>query len=277
MVEEWRVMGLDINDAYTNMAIDEAICRLRSQGSSPNTLRLYRWKPSAVSIGYFQILEQEVDVGACKNLGIDIVRRMTGGGAVYHSYEGELTYSVIVNQDNPQIPRDILQSYEIICSGIVMALNDLGIKSDFRPINDIDVNGKKISGNAQTRRGNVVLQHGTILIDTDIKTMFTVLKVSKEKISDKLIKSVEERVTTIRREIGKRISFNDVAEALKKSFPKVLDMTLVETGLSKEEKDLASKLKQEKYCTQEWIYHRPSSWNEVYSHPNSNPETHKSF
>lgn len=263
MVEEWRVMGLDVNDAYMNMAIDEAICRLRSQGKSPNTIRLYRWKPSAVSIGYFQILEQEVDVDACKRLGVDIIRRITGGGAVYHSYEGEVTYSVIVNQDHPKIPHDILRSYEVICSGITLAMKDLGISAEFKPINDIDVNGKKISGNAQTRRWNVVLQHGTILLDTDIKTMFTVLKISKEKMSDKLIKSAEERVTTIRRELGRRVSFKEAAEALKIAFPKVFDVKLVEGVLSREEKELASKLRKQKYSTPEWIFSRPSSLKET--------------
>ena len=260
MVEEWRIMGLDVNDAYMNMAIDEAICRLRSEDKSPNTIRLYRWKPSAVSIGYFQIVDQEVDLEACKHLGVDIVRRMTGGGAVYHSYEGEVTYSVIVNQDHPKIPRDILMSYKVICSGIVMAMEDLGIKASFKPINDIEVNGKKISGNAQTRRRNVVVQHGTILLDTDIRTMFTVLKVSKEKISDKLIKSAEERVTTIRRELGRKVTFKEASEALKKSFPKVFDIKLVEGRLNGEERELASKLRKEKYCNTEWIFNRPSSW-----------------
>ncbi len=255
-------MGLDVNDAYMNMAVDEAICRLRSQGKSPNTVRLYRWKPSAVSIGYFQILEQEVDLDACKRLGVDVIRRMTGGGAVYHSYEGEVTYSVIVNQDHPKIPRDILKSYELICSGITLAMKDLGIAAEFKPINDIDVNGKKISGNAQTRRWNVVLQHGTVLLDTDIRTMFTVLKVSKEKISDKLIKSVEDRVTTIRRELGRKVSFAEASEALKSSFPQVFGVKLVEGGLSSEEKALALKLRREKYSTPEWIFNRPSSLKE---------------
>lgn len=263
MVEEWRILGLSVNDAYMNMAIDEAICRLRSEGKSPNTIRLYRWKPSAVSIGYFQVLEQEVDLDACNRLGVDVVRRMTGGGAVYHSYEGEVTYSVIVNQDHPKIPNDILKSYEVICGGIVMAMGELGIKAEFKPINDIDVNGKKISGNAQTRRWNVVVQHGTILLDTDIKTMFTVLKVSKEKISDKLIKSAEERVTTIRRELGRRVSFKEASDALKESFPKVFDVELVEGKLSREEKELATRLRKEKYSTNEWIHSRPSTWKEI--------------
>ncbi len=260
MSEEWRIMGLDVNNAYMNMAIDEAICRLRSQGKSPNTIRLYRWKPSAVSIGYFQILEQEVDIKACKRLDIDIIRRMTGGGAVYHSYEGEITYSIIVNQDHVKIPRDVLKSYEFLCSGIIEAMKNLGIKAQFSPINDINVNNKKISGNAQTRRWNTVLQHGTILLDTDIRTMFTVLKVSKEKLSDKLIQSAEERVTTIRRELGRRVTFPEAVTALKMAYQKVFGVELVESGLSVEEKELASKLRAEKYSTSEWIYHRPSSW-----------------
>jgi lipoyltransferase/lipoate-protein ligase len=255
--EVWRMMGLDVNDAYLNMAIDEAICRLRSQGKSPNTIRFYRWKPSAVSIGYFQLLDQEVNLDECKRLGVDVIRRMTGGGAVYHAYDGEVTYSVIVNEDHPRIPKDIIKSYELICGGVVDGLRSLSIDAEFRPVNDIDVKGKKISGNAQTRRRGVVVQHGTVLVDTDIRTMFTVLKVSKEKISDKLIKSVEDRVTTIRRETGQKIGFEEVTQALKESFPKVLGVQTHEGGLSEEEKTLAERLREEKYSTREWIFDRP--------------------
>lgn len=257
MVEEWRVMGLDVNDAFMNMAIDEAICKLRSKGKSPNTIRFYRWLPSAVSIGYFQFVEQEVNLETCKQLGVDVIRRMTGGGAVYHAYEGEVTYSVIVDQDHQRVPRDIIESYELICSGVVNALIKLGINAEFSPINDINVNGKKISGNAQTRRWGVVVQHGTILVDTDIKTMFKVLKVSKEKISDKLIKSTEERVTTIRRELGRKVSFKETTNVLKETFPEVFGVEPVESGLSDEEKELATQLREEKYITKEWISNRP--------------------
>ncbi|MDQ1280958.1 MAG: lipoate---protein ligase [Thermoproteota archaeon] len=257
MVENWRVLDLNINDAYLNMAIDEAICRLRAENRSPNTIRFYRWKPSAVSLGYFQLVDQEVNLNACKKLGVDVIRRMTGGGAVYHSFEGEVTYSIIVNQSHPKIPADIIRSYEVICSGIVGSMKNLGINAEFTPINDICVNGKKISGNAQTRRWGVLVQHGTILLDTDIKTMFTVLKVSKEKISDKMIKSAEERVTTIRRELGRKVEFEEVTSALKETFPKVFDMKLVKGDLNDEEKTLATKLKKEKYSTREWIFNRP--------------------
>jgi lipoate-protein ligase A len=256
-------MGLDVNDAYRNMAVDEAICRLRSKGRSPNTIRFYRWKPSAVSIGYFQLVDQEVNLLECEKLGVDVIRRMTGGGAVYHAYDGEVTYSVIVNEDHPRIPKDIIKSYELICSAVVDGLKMLGIDSEFRPVNDIDVHGRKISGNAQTRRWGVVVQHGTILVDTDTRTMFTVLKVSKEKISDKLIKSAEERVTTIRRELGRSVAFEEVADAVKSAFRKVLGLELVEGELSREETELASRLRREKYSTKEWLFDRPSSWKEV--------------
>lgn len=260
MVDEWRVMGLDVNDAFMNMAIDEAICKLRSKGKSPNTIRLYRWLPSAVSIGYFQFVEQEVNLETCKQLGVDVIRRMTGGGAVYHAYEGEVTYSVIVDQDHPRVPRDILESYEFICSGVVNALKRMGINAKFRSINDIDVNGKKISGNAQTRRWGVVVQHGTILVDTDIK-MFQVLNVSKEKISDKHIKSVEERVTNIKRVLKRQVTLEEVADVLKKTLPEVFGIEPVESGLSEEEKELATQLRKEKYMTKGWIFNRPTGRN----------------
>lgn len=249
-------MGLDIYDGYLNMAIDEALIKLRSEGKSPNTIRFYRWKPSAVSIGYFQMVNQEVNIGVCKKMGINIVRRLTGGGSVYHSYDGEITYSVIVNQDHPKIPENIVDSYKLICNGIVIALRKLGIPAVFKPINDIEVNGKKISGNAQTRRRGVILQHGTILLDTDIRTMFKVLKVTKEKISDKMIKSVENRVTTIKKESG-FVDFLEVERALKQGFTSVFNVKGVMGKLSEEEKRLALKLKNKKYISSDWVFKRP--------------------
>ncbi len=256
MSEEWRLINLEVNDAYLNMAIDEALYCLRSQSKAPNTLRLYRWNPSAVSIGYFQILEQEVSIEVCKQLGVDIIRRMTGGGAVYHSYEGEITYSIIVDQAHPKIPNDIIQSYETLCRGLIIALQTLHLPAEFKPINDIEVNGKKISGNAQTRRRGIVVQHGTLLLDTDIRTMFRLLKVPQEKINDKLIKSVEDRVTTIRRELG-YVDANKVEQALIHGFSKALDVTLVPGQLSDDERRLANQLRTEKYAQPHWTFQRP--------------------
>jgi len=254
--DTWRFISLSINDAYMNMAIDEAILKLRSIKKSPNTLRFYRWNPSAVSIGYFQSVKDEVDLEACKKMGIDVVRRITGGGTVYHDFEGEITYSIIVDEKNPKIPYDIIKSYEVICKGIVIGLKALGLNPEFKPINDIIVNNKKISGNAQTRKSGVVLQHGTILLDSNVQTMFKVLKVSDEKIRDKMIKAVEERVTTIKKELGRKPSFKEVEEALKYGFENALQVKFIDDKLTHEELELAKKLKETKYSSKEWIFKR---------------------
>jgi len=254
-MERWRLLDLYVADAYTQMAMDEAILKAVSEGKSPNTIRLYRWKPSAVSIGYFQSVEEEVDLKACRRLGVDVVRRITGGGAVYHDYNGEITYSLIAPESDPRIPRDIPESYGVICNCLVKALRHLGLEAEFRPVNDILIGGRKVSGNAQTRRRGVVLQHGTILIDCDVKRMFTVLKVSEEKMRDKLIKAVEERVTSLRRELGRPISFMEVRDALVEGFEEGLKIELESGEPSEHELKLMEELR-ERYRSREWLFLR---------------------
>ncbi|MDE1761999.1 MAG: lipoate--protein ligase family protein [Candidatus Micrarchaeota archaeon] len=211
---KWRVIPLEAHDAFYNMAADEAICDAVASGESPPTIRFYTWKPGAVSIGHFQSMKDEVDIEACRRLGIDYVRRKTGGGAVYHDEKGEITYSIIAPES--LFPKGIIESYMVICGYIVGGLANLGIKSEFAPINDILVNGKKISGNAQTRRNGMLLQHGTILYDLDVERMFSLLKVSNEKISDKMISSVKERVTRVLD--YKEVTQEQLYEALLKGF-----------------------------------------------------------
>ncbi len=206
--QQWRIIPLQIHDAFMNMALDEACSEEVAAGKVPPTIRFYRWQPSAVSIGYFQSLNDEVATGKCKEAGVDVVRRRTGGGAVFHDYEGEITYSVIAPENI--FPKGITESYHEICGWIIQSLQLLGVPTEFKPINDIilapnaqspdgtNVGGKKISGNAQTRRNGILLQHGTILYQVDVPKMFSLLKVGQEKISDKMIKAVEERVCSIK-------------------------------------------------------------------------------
>ena len=193
---KFRIIPFQYFNAFTNMAIDEAIMESVRGGNSLPTIRFYGWEPSAVSIGIFQGIKNEVNLEETAKAGIDVVRRLTGGGAVYHDILGEVTYSLIAPLD--LFPTKIIESYRLICDDIVHALNLLGINSVFSPINDILVNEQKISGNAQTRRNGILLQHGTILYSVDVEKMFTYLNVSDQKISDKLIKSVQKRVTSVK-------------------------------------------------------------------------------
>ena len=242
-----------MDDAFTSMAIDEALLKLNSEGKSPNTIRFWRWLPSTVSIGCFQSVEREIDLEVAKRYGVDVVRRITGGGAVFHDHGGELTYSVVCKQGD--VPDDIIDSYRLICGGLVQGFKQLGLRAEFKPVNDVLGNGKKISGSAQTRRWGSVLQHGTVLIAPDVRRMFELLKVSPEKISDKFITSVFERVTTVERELGRKPSFEEVREAMSRGFEKSLDIKLSEGELTSDELELAAELKP-KYVSDKWLRKR---------------------
>ena len=254
MIEKWRFLDTGIHDCRYNMALDEAISISRSQNKVPNTLRFYRWNPSVVSIGYFQSMKNEVDIHACDKRKIDYIRRITGGGAVYHDTNGELTYSIIVDGQHRLISKDFQDTYKKLCEGLVKGLSYLNIPASFRPINDIIVKEKKISGNAQTRRRGIVLQHGTILRKVDPKLMFTVLKVPDEKIRDKLIAVVNERVTSIERYLAKEINFTKVKTALAQGFTEAFHITLENGTPTKFEEELTQKLIKEKYSQKEWNF-----------------------
>ena len=254
MKEKWRLLETKDETAFTNMAIDRAVLVTSSKGLVPPTVWFFSWKPSAISIGYFQSLEEEVDLDMCKKLGVDYIRRITGGGSVFH--ESELTYSIVIPESHLQIPKNIIASYARICGALIIGLKQLGIKSKYVPINDIIIDGKKISGNAQTRKMRTVLQHGTILIDVDIEKMFSLLKVPDEKIKDKFIANVKDRVTSIRHVLGEEITFYDVAEAMKKGFEEEFNVELVEGSLTPEELELTRKFEEECFSTKEWNHRR---------------------
>ncbi len=247
---KWRVIPLAANNAYTNMGIDEAVSEAVARGDSQPTIRFYKWLPSAVSIGRFQSLLDEVDLDNCRARGVDYVRRLTGGGAVYHDNKGEITYSVIAKEE--LVSRDITKSYQLICGWIVKGLAELGIQAEFKPVNDIVVAGKKISGSAQTRRSGVVLQHGTVLYDLDLRTMFTVLKVGADKISDKLIKSAEERVTRVLNHAN--VSDEELYEALLKGFTAGKEWK--QGALTEVELSRAAELAETRYASMEWNHSR---------------------
>ena len=237
-----RVLETGYNPATLNMAIDEAL--IESIGEAP-VLRIYGWLPAAISIGYFQSIKEEVDVEKCSQLGVDVVRRLTGGGAVLHEFE--LTYSFMTKQ----YPQNIMESSMWICDAIVMSIKRLGFDASFVPLNDIVIDGKKVSGSAQTRRKGVLLQHGTLLLGVDVDKMFTLLKVPSEKIRDKIIKNVKERVTSLT-----GTTFDEMASTLKASFAEKFLATLVADNLSSEEISRAKWLAEEKYGSKEWNFRR---------------------
>ncbi len=255
--DEWRLIRQEGSPqpAFSNMAIDESVMEHVSRGDSPPTLRFYRWRPSAVSIGYFQGMDMEVDVAACRGMGVDVIRRITGGGAVYHDEQGEVTYSVCVPEKG-HLPYDLKGSYMAVCDGLIAGLGRIGIQAAFRPLNDIVVGQRKISGNAQTRRMGTILQHGTILLDVDVERMFAILKVPNEKLKGKMIEAVKASVTSIRQETGAYQRPGDVADALQEGLREKLGIGLIPGGLSASESKRAEEIRAERYSRREWNFRR---------------------
>ena len=250
----WRLLMGGMNDAYLNMAVDEAIMRLHKQIGIP-TIRLYGWEPAAVSIGCFQSIEDEIYVDRCERMGIEYVRRITGGGAVFH--DKEVTYSLVMSEDD--IDKSIPRSYEKICAGVILGLRMLDIAAEFSSINDIMVKGRKISGNAQTRRDGVLLQHGTVLLDIDEEKLSAVLRISSEKIKGKGVSSVVKHLTSVMYETG-HADFDQVADCLARGFERAFGIRLVQGYLKKEEIDLAKELLWDRYLNQDWIFKRKFSY-----------------
>jgi lipoate-protein ligase A len=238
-----------------NMAIDEAIMQARINDEVPNTLRFYRWQPSAVSVGRNQQPQNEVYLDAAKQLGVDVVRRISGGGAVYHDFEGEVTYSVIAKVSDLG-SADVPSVYVKIYGAITDALRLLGVPADFsggdaKNCPNLTVAGKKISGSSQVISRGVVLQHGTVLVGVDLPKMFRLLQLKGASCTQAAAIG-QRKITSIQAELGHKISPGTVANALAQGFKAILKIQLLEGELSAAEKAAAEKLYKEKYSTKEW-------------------------
>lgn len=252
-MSSWRLI-IDKGSVYWNMAVDEAMLLLRDKEAIPNTLRIYVFSPSAVTFGYFQKIRDAINIEFLKEKNIDFTRRITGGGSVYHDEHGEVTYSIVAAIDD--IARDVQESYRIICRGIVYAVKAFGLNAEFMPVNDVVVNKKKISGSAQARKKNALLQHGTLMYNTNLDILAKSLKAPEEKLEAHGVKSIRERVTTLSIELGRRVERSEVIEALVNGFKKALGIEEFITGTySRQELELASQLTT-KYSSHEWIYRR---------------------
>ena len=257
-MEDWRLLKLQTADAFTNMAVDEAIMKAKIENRVPNTLRLYQWTPSAVSIGRFQTLADEIHVDNCKTYGVDIVRRITGGGAVYHDQNGEITYSIVAKTADLGCKNlDTLLAYQKICNGLNEAVKILGTKAEYRPPDpkrcpNLTIAGKKISGNAQTSKKGILLQHGTFLLDIDHKKMFTFLKVPWAKTLNDVLVVSKRKLTSTRQELDSNFSTQEAYHALVRGFEKALNIQLVEAELTEYEQQLAKKYRKERFVTEDW-------------------------
>jgi lipoate-protein ligase A len=183
-----------------------------------------------VCIGYFQDVRQEVDVALCRQEDIPIFRREVGGGAVYLDGE-QLFYQLVIHRDNPLVPHGWEAFYRRFLQGAIDAYRALGIPAEYRPVNDIVANGRKISGNGAAEIGDYYVLVGNLIVDFDYEMMARVLRVPDEKFRDKVYKTLRDNLSTIRRELGYVPPREELWDLLTAKFMEVLGPLPIETAV----------------------------------------------
>jgi lipoate-protein ligase A len=273
---EWRLIKDTYHTGFMNMAIDEAIMIAHREGLVPPTIRFYQWSPPAVSLGYFQDLKKEIDVDSCRNLGIDIVRRPTGGKAVLH--DKELTYSFTIRENHPLVNNSILETYKKISGGIIKGLFYLGVTADLVPLREkskihhsdlksicfsvpsqyeVQVEGKKIVGSAQVRKREIVLQHGSLLIELEKEKLFSVFNFPSTQTRERL--KTKFNATSLEEILKRKITFSELSAILPRGFEKEFGVKLLEGQITEEEEKISQELLENKYLTYEWNYQRKNN------------------
>jgi len=247
-----------MNDAFTNMAIDESLLL----NSKIPVLRVYSWSLKAVSVGYNQKVMEEINADYCKKNNIEIVRRITGGKAVFH--DKEITYNFIVPEKSGLLSNNINESYKEIANALVATFKKIGIEAEVKKVPEkiatsicfnssnwyeLLVNGRKISGSAQRRMEGKVLQHGSLLMDFDYNKNNSIFNSDN---SFDNIENLKNRITSLKNELNKIIEYNELSSALKNGFKENFNFEMIDDSLTDEEVILAEKLKKEKYSTDVW-------------------------
>ncbi len=221
----WRYIENDSVSASCGLATDEYLVDTHIPASSDfghgHILRLYTYRDHCVVLGRFQDAESEVDLPECKRLGVEVNRRITGGGTIIMG-RSQLGVAIIIppggenGSGGNNVPFQTRRIFEDYARGIIEALSLLGIQSEFRPKNDVLVRGKKIAGlAAYVQENGNALFHASILLDIDTRFMASVLKIPFEKISDKEITEVEDRLTTVNRESKEKVTIDRLKRLLK--------------------------------------------------------------
>ncbi|WP_257299578.1 biotin/lipoate A/B protein ligase family protein [Haloarchaeobius sp. FL176] len=265
---EWRLIREESRDGPANMALDE-VAAASATTDGVRTLRVYQWEPSCLSMGYQQAADS-VDWAFCEREGIDVTRRQTGGGGIYHDSHADVSYSIIAPAD--ELPGSLMDCYELLCEPVLDAIRSVGVDADFaddeyprihqpacylrgiHPAHDVlaygDDEARKLSGNAQYRQRDAVIQHGSISFDlaTDRHLgVFADHDVTPDRFCD--------RVTGIRQQAD--VDRETFVTALEESLSEWADAT--EGGWTDDELDAAAEMVETKYDNEAWVRDRDDS------------------
>ena len=258
-----------------NMAMDEALLNWHSEKLIPPVIRFYEWEPATLSIGYFQQVHKDIDLDEVRRQGLGFVRRPTGGRAVLH--EHELTYSIIVEEDYPNMPQSVTEAYRVLSEGLLLGFRNLGLDAYFsvpdtvekkedlkRPKSavcfdapswyELVVEGRKVAGSAQTRQKGVILQHGAILLDMDEEKLLSLFKFADEEAREKMRQKLPEKAVAMNRLVDKPFTIEQCVGAFKSGFQDSLGIELIPYELTEAQLAYIEQLEKEKYANDEWNF-----------------------
>jgi lipoyl(octanoyl) transferase len=270
MSELYRFLNTNVHDAAMNMAIDESILTHHLKGDLPPTLRVFRWSQPSISLGRFQSVEREIVSDLCLDRGVGLVRRPTGGRAVYH--RDEFTYSIIMSK-HFGVPSGVVAAYAFLAQGLLAALTFLGVKaelSDGRVSKnpsaacfasstqaDLTCGGFKLIGSAQVWRDDTLLQQGSLPLDDRATEFFSMLRFSSEAVRNEALALYAEKTTPLHT-FAPSATWEAVADAFRSGFSTALQVDFVQDSLSYSEWELANQLVEDKYSKIEWRKERIS-------------------
>ena len=261
---EYRFLNTGIQGAAMNMAIDEAVLISHLRDEAPPTLRVFRWSQPSISLGRFQHLEQEMRVDACQRQGVALVRRPTGGRAVYH--RDEFTYSIVISKDY-EVPSGVVAAYAYLARGIIAALAQLGVEAELSEGRvsktpsaacfasstqaDLTSGGYKMVGSAQVWREQALLQQGSLPLEDRSAEFYDLLAFPSEGERQQALALYREHTTPLH-SFAPAASWDDVASAFRTGFSEALHAQFVPSDLTASELALARQLVAEKYSKLTW-------------------------
>ncbi|MDM5334479.1 biotin/lipoate A/B protein ligase family protein [Ureibacillus composti] len=260
-----------------NMALDEALLDFHSNGEIPPVIRFYEWNPATLSIGYFQRAEKDINLQAIRDQQLGFVRRPTGGRAVFH--DSELTYSIIVSEQYPDMPVTVTEAYRVLSEGLLEGFKNLGLNAYFSVPDtaekkqdlknpksavcfdapswyELVVEEKKVAGSAQTRQKGVILQHGAILLDLDEDKLLSLFNFSSDAVRERMKKRLPDKAVAINDLTDRHITIEECVKAFKAGFEKALEIELVPYELTEKQKQYVESLEEKKYLTDEWNFRK---------------------
>lgn len=270
--QSWLFLDSGVHTPSYNMALDEYLLQQGAAGRKKPILRFYQWDPPGLSIGYFQKTKGKIDRYGAAQHGVRVVRRLTGGLAVLHDHE--LTYSVILPEDYPNMPGSVVGAYRVLSQGLLEGFRALGLQAELAipekkregshsPVcfeeaswYELVVEGRKAAGSSQTRREGMILQHGSIPLTVDEDKLFDCFDYPNERVKARARKAFDGKAVSLDTLAGKVLTIDEVERAFYQGFEKGLGIQLAPADITPQDEQAVQELAHLKYETEAWNFSR---------------------